>query len=156
MATVPNPLLGRHLTYFQITPQSVADNGTLSDGSSVNLLAQLDGSALQGQPEHEEINAMNTTRRNMVVISEGDTLSINIFKVNNGNNPNPLFAIWNSYDYFKVIWHEGTATGSIQTCTYYGVRGDLDTSIQGRGKQIASLSLLPADIGSAQFTISIS
>ena len=152
MAKVPNPLLGRHLTYFRITAQSVAADGTLSDATTSDVLAQLDGSSLQGQPEHEEINAMNTTRRNMVVISEGDSLSLNIFKVNNGDDPNPLFDLWNQYDYYKVIWHEGTASGSVQTCTYYGVRGDLDTSIQGRGKQIATLSMLPCDIGSAQFT----
>lgn len=156
MATIPVPQLGKDLTAVALIPQAVSAAGVLSDGTSVNLLAKMRGLRLSTTVERTEINAMNTTRQNEVILSTGRSLSLDIFLVNNGTDPNPLETAIESADYFKVTWTVGSATGSIEAYTFYGVRGSLELNLEGRGEHIASLELGPVDIGAAQVSRSVS
>lgn len=161
-ATIPMPLLGRHLTSVVITGQTVSSAGVLSDGTSIIVAAAPPNAQnvfrtgqFSSEPEAVEVNAANTSQRNEIVVSDGMSLTLEIFKVNNGNDPDPLMALHLAYDVFKVVWVEGTVIGSVQTCTFYGRRGNLTTGIQGRGEQIAEAQFGPVDPGAptvAQFS----
>lgn len=146
------PQTGKHLISVVLTGQSVSTAGVLSDSTSVaTVSAVIDGLDESYAPEREEINALNTTRRNEVVLSDGNSYTLRVFKVNNGSDPQPMRTLIQSFDYFKLVWVEGTG-GSAKTATAYGVRGAYSDGFNGRGKQIASLELGPVDVGAAQVT----
>lgn len=154
MATLPLPQKGSHLTSVVLTGQLVSTAGVLSDSTvSATLSAVIDGLNEEYNVNTEEISALNSTRQNNVILDEGANLTFQVFKVNNGSTPTALRNLYNSFDYFKAAWVEGTG-GSQETKTGYGLRGGLTTGFQGKGKQIASLTLLPVDVGSAQVVTS--
>lgn len=155
MATIPMPLLGRHLTSVVLTGQVAGTAGLLADGTApaaVTLTAFIEGVDCSLDAEHEEISAMNATRQNNVIVSDGANINIEVLRVNNGGDPAPLRTQVIAYDYFKAVWIEGSGA-SQRTVTSYGVRGSAAFNLRGKGKQIASLSLLPIDVGSAQVTV---
>lgn len=157
MATVPMFQLGKHLVSVIITGQSVSTAGVLSDStaaaSTATLTAVIDDMEEDSSPEHEEINSLNSTRRNQVLVSDGTNLNLGVIKVNNGGDPQPLRTLIQSYDYFKVVAVEGT-NASARTATGYYTRGSYGHGFRGRGKQVARLSLVECDPGSAQVVIS--
>lgn len=157
MSKIPVPQLGRHLTVCTIDTVTIGSDGTWTPGGSpVVLLAQFEGGDFSGSPDREEINAMNTVRRNEVVISDGDSLTLHIFKINNGSDPDPLITLWQGGDYFQIAWTIGTTAGSIESNVFNGVRGEISSPFSGRGKQVAQLSLGPVDIGGPQFVRTLS
>ena len=167
------PRRARDLVQVTIAGLAVAADGTLSVDSDYVTLATSDlagnpatsGPTNQGflrskglseSPEDQEINALNTTQRHMVTISDGFHLTLDIFLVNDTRDPNPLFTLIGIYGYFLVQWVEGTAEGSIEVVSFYGKRGEFSTGTDGRGEQIASLQLGPCDPGVPQLTRSVS
>lgn len=148
------PQLGKHLTSVVITGQSVSAAGVFSDGSSpaaVTITTRMDGIDYELAADHEEISSLNSPRQNNVITSDGATCSIDTFKVANGD-PEPLRTLVAAYDYFKLVWVEISGT-AVYTCTYYGVRGTARGGFRGKGKQMAGLNFLPADIGGPNFTV---
>jgi hypothetical protein len=177
---VPRPQLGRHntaatpATAFVLVPLTVAADGTLSvgtlpsgltgtafptvfglSGNGVSLRAQRRGNSWADNVERSEINSASSRIQNEVILSEGITASLEIFAVNNGTDPNPLRTLTNNFDYFMLVWIMGTATGSIETQAIIGVRGNLDTSMQGRGETIATFELGPCDPGVAPYAYAV-
>ena len=152
MPSIPQFLLGRHLTSVVITPQTVAANGALSDGTAKTMTTVVDSIQKSISPVHEEINAVNSTRANNVLTHDDGSLTLSIIEVNNGGDPDPLEAIVMTNDVFKVVFTKGTATGSTVTWTDYFTRGQCSFGISGRGKQIASLELVQVDAGSSTST----
>lgn len=152
MATIPQWLLGRHLTSVVITPQTVAAAGTLSDGTAKTVTTVVDSIQASINPVHEEINPVNSTRANNVITHDDSSLTLSIIEVNNGSDPNPLEALVLTNDVFKVVFTKGTQTSFAATWTGYFTRGSCNFGISGRGKQIASLELLQVDAGSSTFT----
>ena len=152
---VPRPLLGIHLTQVVVYGLNVAADGSLSTGSYVtvgavapsinNVVRHVN---LTDSPGHQEINAMNTRQRNQVIIDDGLTLDLQIYNVNNGYDPSPLVTLWENYDYFYVTWTVGTVPGAITGNYFYGVRGDLDMPLEGRGEQLTTAHFLEMDPGS--------
>jgi len=153
MASIKNYLKGAHLTSVVITPQSVAANGTMTDGTPVTVTTTIDSIQETFAAVNEEIAAVNSTRTNPVRVADSVGLSIAIIKVNNGSDVNPLKTLVLNYDIFKVAWTEGTVTSFAKTTTIYGTRGTLQSGIQGRGKQIATLDFESVDAGSATVTV---
>lgn len=155
MAQVPRPKLGRHLVSVYIYGQAVANNGVLSDDGSPWIIATpppdprnvTTGVSLSESPEVVEINAANTTQRNEVITSDGWDLSLSIYQVNNTNDPNPFLTMVAYYDYFRVVWTEGTVPGSIRQFVFYGRRGQPTNPTEGRGEQLATFNLGPVDVG---------
>lgn len=152
MPSIPQFLLGRDLTSVVITPQTVAANGALSDGTAKTVTTVVDSIQASINPVHEEINPVNSTLANNVITHDDSSLTLSIIEVNNGSDPNPLEAIVLTNDVFKVVFTKGTATGSTVTWTGYFTRGSCNFGISGRGKQIASLELLQVDAGASTFT----
>lgn len=155
MATVPLHQLGKHYVSGVLTPQSVSTAGVLADvaTAAVTITAVINQSTVRLTPEHEEINALNTTRRNQVITSDGATVSLSVLKVNNGGDPTPLRTAVYAYDYFKYTQIEGTG-GSARTTTAYFTRGEYSDGFQGRGQQVASLELVECDPGTSQVVVS--
>lgn len=154
MATVPRWMLGQNLTSVVITPQASTTAGVLSDVSTaaVTIQASIESLGFTYTPQVEEINALNTTRENEVILADGATVDFGAIKVNNGSDPAPLRSIALAYDLFKAVWIEG---GSLpKTITVYGHRGPYSDGFRGRGANIANLQLGPIDIGSAQVVVS--
>lgn len=158
MPTVPKPQLGQHLVSVTITGQTIGNDGALANGTNpaaVTVQTVLRELNLTVATERVEINGMNSIRQNEVILSSGVSLSIGIFLVNNTTDPNPLEKMAATYDYFKVVWVVGTATGSVETHTFYGVRGNLEIDAGGRGERMATLELGPCDIGAPQYVRSV-
>jgi hypothetical protein len=155
MATIPLWQLGKHLTSVVITAQTVSTVGVLADSTApaaVTLTAYMDGLSVELANDEEEINALNSTRLNMVGLADGANVNLDVIKVNNSSDPQPLRTLILAADYFKVVHAEGTG-GSAKTSTYYGKRGTYRDDFRGRGKQIASLSLSTIDVGSANYAV---
>ena len=150
----PRPQLGIHLTSVTISGLQVAASGALSVGTTVvvgtvppsvaNVVRHVN---FTDSPGHQEINAMNNAQRNQVITDDGQTLDLQIYNVNNGNDPSPLVNLWLNYNYFYVVWVEGTVPGAIYTHYFYGVRGDLEKPFEGRGEQLATAHFLEMDPG---------
>jgi hypothetical protein len=156
---VPKPLLGPDIVSGTISGLLVAANGVLTIDSTVTFLAAPPNIENTGRrvnlvdsPGHQEINAMNTRQRNQVIIDDGLNLDIQMYNVNNGTDTSPLTTLWYNYDYFYVVWTEGTETGGIYTNYFYGVRGDLDHPAEGRGEQLTTAHFLECDPGVQQYT----
>lgn len=153
------PQVGPDLTFCIIYGLTISGGGVPTKTASAtigvlptNLENVVRHVNFTNSPGHQEINAMNRRPRNQVVIDEGSTLSLQIFKVNNGNDPNPLITLWASYDYFLVQWVEGTQTGAIYTNSFYGCRGELDNPFEGRGEQLCTANFVEPDFGVPQFS----
>jgi len=153
MATVKNYLKGAHLTSVVITPQTVAASGTLTDGTGVTITTTIDSISETFAALNEEIAAVNSTRTNPVRVADSIAISIAVIKVNNGTDVNPLLTLILSNDIFKIVWTEGTVSTFAKTKTLYATRGTLQSGIQGRGKQIATLDFESVDAGSATLTV---
>ncbi len=162
MATIPTYRIGRHLTAITITGQTVSVTpgsvGLLADGvgASVNLLAVLETMRSTLRAQKEEISPSTSIREHMVNIADGQSLRLDVIEVNNGTDPTPLNTLVMTYGIFKVSWVIGTITGFIKTKTAYYSRGDYEDGQAGKGKQIASLTLDPVDVGSDSFAIATS
>lgn len=154
MATIPLWLLGRHLAALSITGQAVSAGGVLSDsGSAVNLLAKSSGIDHSITPTKAEINSLNSTRENNVILSDGYSLNLSVLMVNDGTDPSPLRTLVESFDVLKVVITKGTG-GSAKTYTGYFTRGVYSESMQGRGQVIASLALDGVDAGASSLVVS--
>jgi len=153
MASIKNFLKGAHLTSVIITPQTVAANGTMTDGTPVTVTTTMESISETFSAVNEEIAAVNSTRTNPVRVADSISVSIAVIKVNNGTDVNPLKTLIMSYDIFKVAWTEGTVSSFAKTTTIYGTRGTLSSGIQGRGKQIATLDFESVDAGSLTVTV---
>jgi|CXWL01.1.fsa_nt_gi hypothetical protein len=148
MATIPAWLLGKHLTSVVLTGQTNTA-GNLADSTVKTLTTVIDNIRLSLTPGTEEISAVNTVIDNMVIISDNYGLSLSVIEVNNASDPDPLAALVVAFDYIKVVFTRGTVVGSIETWSAIFTRGALETGITGKGKQVASLELLSAQVSSA-------
>lgn len=149
MATIPLWLLGKHLTALNIYPQTVSTAGVLSDAATSALLTQSDSIQLSLSPSTENITAVNVPRANSVIVEDDASLNVSIIEVNNTSDPSKLGTYVGTYDYYKVVFTKGNATGSTATWTGYFTRGEYSEGVSGKGKQIASLQLHVCDVGSA-------
>jgi hypothetical protein len=125
----------------------------MTDGTSVTITTTIDSIQETFAAVNEEIAAVNSTRTNPVRVADSASVSIAIIKVNNGSDVNPLKTLVMNSDIFKIAWTEGTVSTKAKTTTIYGTRGTLQSGIQGRGKQIATLDFESVDAGAATTTV---
>ena len=151
VSQVYNPLIGRHVTSFVLTPLTIAANGAVTNGTPVALTGSLDGLSHSIRPTHEEISPVNSVIQNNVLIDEGSNVSLSIIKVNDGTSPDKLRDAVLAASHFRLVWIEGTGA-SARTQTMRGIRGNYESGVQGKGKIIASLELLSVDFGADSFT----
>lgn len=151
--SLPLYLRGKHLTSVVLTPVTVGTAGAVTDvtASAATLTTVMDSLALELSANLEEISAVNATRQNNVVLDDGHRLSLSILEVNNAADPSPLAALMFTHDYFKAVYVKGTGA-SARTITGYFHRENYNDGIQGKGRQIATLTLAPVDLGTASIT----
>jgi hypothetical protein len=111
----------------------------------------MDSLALELGANLEEISAVNATRQNNAILDDGHRLSLSILEVNNAADPSPLANLILLYDHFQAVYIKGTGA-SARTVTGNFIRENYSDGIQGKGRQIATLTLAPVDLGTASFT----
>lgn len=153
MASIPVYQLGKHLTSVVLTPQTVAANGALSDGTAVTVTTFMDSLGESLNDQTEEVSAVNSTRQHLEKLDSGHELTLSVIKVNNGNDPNPLRTMFLSNSVVKVAYTEGTGS-SATTITVYARITNVASGTQGKGKQIASITLGPVDAGASTYVVS--
>lgn len=149
MATIPIWVLGKNWTAVTIRQQTVGTDGALTDGGSgatalTNLKQGLEWTVT---PVEEEINADNSTRMHMVTVADQYAASIDLLMPNVGGDPHPVATLFNANEIFKLVFTYGTG-GSAKTWTWYGKRGPLTITSQGRGAARLSFQLSSIDAGS--------
>jgi len=150
MSAIPLYLKGRHLASVVLTPCTVGTAGALTEvtASAQTLTTVMDSLSLELIANLEEISAVNSPRQNHTVTDDDYRLTLNILEVNNASDPSPLAAVAVSYDVFKAVFTKGTGA-SAKSWTVYGHRDTYSEGVQGKGRQIASLTLAGVDLGSA-------
>jgi hypothetical protein len=128
-----------------ITPQTIASDGTLSDGTLVALTGSIDDVEFGNDPTNENIKPMSTRRANFVGIEESPRVTL--VEILKSSGVNILSAANYTSDVFKVIIVRGA-----QTITYYGRRAAYSERMMN-GKSTSRLSFDPVDIGTANPTV---
>lgn len=151
MPTVPNWLLGQHVTAFVITGATVGADGTLTDGTltAISTMAGLwDEISLEYTPQTEEISAADSVRLNNVIVKKGSrfrcTQIMQTAKAagQSANNAiNPLHHIAVTYDYFKCVFTRGG-----KTWTGYFLTGGYSEDIRA-GRSTCSITGEMVDTG---------
>lgn len=153
MSSVPLWLRGRHLASVVLTPVTIGTAGAITDvtGSAATLTTVMEGYGSELGANLEEISAVNSARQNFENLDDGHRLTLSILQVNNASDPSPLAALVLSFNVFKAAITVGTGA-SARTITGYYERENYSDGIQGKGRQIATLTLAPKDAGTASFT----
>ncbi len=150
--SIPNYLLGKHLTAVSITPaSSVATNGTITWGTAVNFVTTIDNISVNADSQKAMIKPSNSTRRHNVVINDGFSVTLSALRLNNATSSNPGLDLIKASDYFRVLFTQGTAAGSINAYELHCSRTALSFGQDGEGEQMLSLSLDNVDTGSDNF-----
>jgi hypothetical protein len=144
MTAIPVWLKGSNVTACAIVPQTVASDGTLSAGASSNLVGSIDSISVQSTAELEEISPMTTTRRNMVPIKTGTTITL--VEILKSNGTNLLAAVAYAATYVQVSLTRGG-----QAFSFYGVVADYNEDLQ-RGKSVGTMVIDMVDISSTNPT----
>lgn len=147
MAAVNPFLLGRGLSQMTITPQSVAADGTLTDGTAGSLLATFKTFSFTQDNNTEEVSASSSKRQNMIIVDGGTSINFTGLLFSNdsvGSPVNVARAQVQNADYIKAIWNSG---GIVFRC--FGIVDKYEEEVSGKGAVTYSLSLSPVDIGSA-------
>lgn len=142
---------GRHYAVV-VTPVTIGTAGAVTDvtASAVTLTAVMESAGYELTANLEEVSAATSARQNFVVLDDAHRLTLSVIEVNNASDPSPLEALVQSFDHFKCAFSRGTGA-SAKTLTGYYIRENYTGGLQGKGKQIASLSLAPVDAGTASF-----
>lgn len=147
MATIGQYMLGRQNVSVTLYPQTIGTSGILADASTKAITGFLDSFSLNLTPTKENISAVNSPRANNVVIEDDFSGSFSVIKKHDASDPNILATIVLTNDVFKCIVVNGTTTGSVETWTFFMVRGNLTDGINGKGKQVSTLEFSAVDTG---------
>jgi hypothetical protein len=166
-ATIPLPLRSQDITVVTLTAQDAdAATGVLGDrGTSVtcSILAVLEDMDADETVEHEDFGAITSKRLNMVAGASGMRIRVSEIPGRVAAHATastftagaPKLAqfrrsvspLSGAQPFVKLEWTEaGTAY------VYYGSFAGYSAPRRGRGKQLASISLEPVDIGGANPT----
>lgn len=150
MPSIPIFVLAKHITAVALTPQVVASNGALSNGSPIAVQALLRDLDVEFESQTDEINPITSGRLNNVLIADGYRAAIEVLGANIGADPDPIMASILSADIYKLAYTHGSG-GSARTTTIYGVRARKITKTQGRGALAFRFELLCVDVGPTDF-----
>lgn len=143
MAQLPRWLLGRHLTAITVTPQTMAEDGTLSNaGGAQNLKGYIDYVRLENDPMLEMIQSVDRTVAHYEGTIEDFTIVLGeILAVKEAHVP-ILPSMAYSYDHFLVAFTRGGQTYSV-----YLRRGSFRDGVSAFGKNACELTMRSLDIG---------
>lgn len=144
---IPMWLRGSHFTTITVRPQAVSASGVLSDtGTLMTFTRNKVNLSFNIEPMTEEINDDASVWQHNVVLADGYQVSLEVLNVNDGTDPDKVYALVNSSDYFKLVFVAGTGA-SQRTYTIYGSRGASGIGSQGRGASRSTLTLNSIDTG---------
>jgi hypothetical protein len=160
MATIPLPLRGEDITVVTLSAQDAnASTGVLGDRGtpvSVSIVAVLEELDAEDVMEHEDVSAITSKRINMVATAQGMRLRVSeiVGRVAASATASTFTAgapklaqlrrslTGAAQPYCKIEWTEaGTPF------VYYGSYAGYTGPRRGKGKQIASMTFEPVDIG---------
>lgn len=151
MPSIPVWLVAKNITAVTVTPQTVAANGSLSDGTPIALAAKLRDIDDELETQTEEINPITSGRLNNVPIADGYRCAIEFLGVNDGNDPDPMMTAWLASDIFKIAYTIGTASGSVKVKTIFGCRSRKSFKTNGKGAPQLRFEILCVDVGATDF-----
>lgn len=135
------------LSAVVITPQSVAANGTVTDGTPITITTVLASIQHELVTEKKEVSAITSARTNTVNVADGFTWSCSVITVDNGSDPEPLETALFSADVFKISWQVGSKTGSRKVRTIYASRGNYSDGAQDKAEMMGTLTFDAVDAG---------
>jgi hypothetical protein len=152
MATIPDWLLGRHLTAVTITPQTEGAGGVLTavTASSAVLTTTIDSIRLAQNPVTSNISAVNNQRANNVIEEDDGSLVVTqiLRKGDTSATPTNLLGVLAmGWDYFSATFTRGG-----RTWTGIYVRGPYTDGVASKGKNVAEMTFLQADAGTSTLT----
>lgn len=152
MASIPLFQIGQDLISMTIDTVTVGATGTLTDDVAVTTVTgTIQEIGIAPEAVLEEISPMNATQRNHVKIIDDISYTLSVLKVNDGTDPNPLFAKFLTKDIFKLVWTEGTGA-SATVNTAYVIRQAWADGLSGKGQQIGTFTFAQIDAGASSFT----
>lgn len=153
MATIPLWATGRNLTTVLLTLQNVnPTTGVLSDSAvTANVQAVVNEIGIEDNVATEEISAITSTAEHHVGLMQGARVRVEEILTQQASvlpatGPRlPIFraALVAGSTIAKVQWQHGGTPW-----TYYGTFNGFSGPFRGKGRQTASISFLPVDIGS--------
>ena len=163
MAAIRRFLRGRDTMAITIVPQDVSAAGVLTTtattaDNSVSLIGRCDGIRIMNRLTSEVIMSVDDILENNVPLTEGYSIELTEIltqKTGTGgvaasavNYEPALPYLYNkrtsgvsTYDYFKI-----TVTKGANQYVVYGLKQELSDGVNGQGKQIATMSLLPVNV----------
>lgn len=142
MATIPNWLLGRHLTSVTLTGQSVDASGNMSAGTAQPMTTLIENIEFGVDPALVQVNAVNDTVANYMLPLDDYTITITEIIRANATPVLLLFAANYAVGYFVF-------TRGSNTFAMYCIRGAFADGVKDPGKNTVSLTLRPVGIGPA-------
>lgn len=160
MAAILRYLTGNKTTVITITAQDVSAAGVLTDtASSTGTLTsgRCDGLNIVGRLNSDLVMSIDDTITNhvgMFTDYQFDLTEILVQKTGTGGvtasatNYEPILPYLfykaasgtSTYEYFKIVVTKGG-----KTYTLYGIKHELSDGVNGQGKQVARMSLLPVN-----------
>lgn len=107
-------MLGIHLTQLQVTGLTVALNGSLAVGTTLNAVDQFISIEPEWREETSEQRPTNQYQMNTVGTGAGVFLRVSIFQRSDAYNLFSTLVLAN-YKYFQIVWTQG-----FETFTYRG------------------------------------
>lgn len=150
MPSIPVWLRAAHITAVTVTPQTVAANGALSDGTPIALAAKLRDLDDELEDQTEEINPITSGRLNNVPIAQGYRCAIEFLGVNDATDPDPILTAWLANSIFKLAYAVGTGD-SARVKTIYGCRSRKSFKTNGKGAPSLRFEILCVDVGATDF-----
>lgn len=150
MAVMPQFFVGRKLNAFTVTPQTVAGDGTLADGTSASLAGLWDTLEISMAPETEEISAADASNTHNVLLKNNYTCRITTLLRSAAGTGlvNPLASILSNTanEVFKIVVtrkSDLTAGAGTAVWTFYGLKTGYDETLnKGRSTGVASFAMI--------------
>jgi len=153
MTAIPTWIRGRDVQSVVLTGQTVAADGTLTNGSSPaaqTVTASLAFVRVSQRPQKDNVSPVTSPRANNVIGEDDSQTEIGLL-INGSGVTNPLATLCAAYDIIKLVFQRKITGASTtgDTWTHYASRGDFDEVIDSKTKNLTTLVIDQVDIGSA-------
>lgn len=150
MATIPQFLIGKHITAVVVTPQTVSGTtGALSDTTPIQTFSTVFSEiSIRSENDLEDISASDQRRKNMVPTASSTRITITELLQGSRADGNPVNGGAAS-GYGSSDYHKFTLTRSGKTYTFYAVMASYEERTNGKGKITGELVLDMIDPGVA-------
>jgi len=143
---IPQWVIGKKVTAFSLTPQTVGTGGALTDGTAASLVGLWDEVDVELETETEEISAADALRHNTVILKDLWRIRmVEILSTTTGNNK--LAGAWTgaTNEIFKMILTRGP-----NTWTLYVARTGYTENVR-KGRTVGIFTGAIVDAGAAGY-----